>query len=64
MERSNIYETMNPETLKDISKIEEQIQDELQKDEVDKQKLLKLREKQLMVGLSLNTGFIRANKIY
>lgn len=55
---------MNPDVVEQINKIENEIQDELEKDEIDKEKIFKLRQKQLMAGLALNTGFIRVNKLY
>ena len=46
----------NPEALRDVSKINEDIEEELKKENPDKEKLLELKEKQLMRGMDLLSG--------
>ena len=55
----NIYgygNPYNPEALKDVKKINEDIEEELKKENPDKEKLLELKEKQLMRGMDLLSG--------
>ena len=55
----NIYgygNPYNPEALKDVKKINEDIEEELKKETPDKEKLLELKEKQLMRGMDLLSG--------
>ena len=55
----NIYgygNPYNPEALKDVKKINEDIEGELKKEIPDKEKLLELKEKQLMRGMDLLSG--------
>ncbi len=48
----------NPNVLKDLKKINEKIREESKKDVPDKERILKLRQEQLMRGMELNTGYI------
>lgn len=55
----NIYgygNPYNPEALRDVKKINEDIEEELKKENPDKEKLLELKEKQLMRGMDLLSG--------
>lgn len=48
--------TVNPEVLKDLRKINEQIDEASKKEEVDKEEMLKLRMQRLYRGMEINTG--------
>jgi hypothetical protein len=55
----NIYgygNPYNPDVLKDLEKIKKEMEDELKKEEPDKERLFELKEKQLMRGMELSTG--------
>lgn len=56
---NNIYgygNPYNPDVLKDLDNIKKEIEDEMKKDEPDKEKLLELKEKQLYRGMNLLSG--------
>ena len=56
---NNIYgygNPYNPDVLKDLDEIKKEIEDELKKDEPDREKLLELKEKQLYRGMNLLSG--------
>ena len=46
----------NPEVLKDIKTINDELEAENKKEEPDKDKILKLRQAQLMRGMELSVG--------
>lgn len=52
----------NPQVLKDLKKINEEIMEEEQKEDIDEEKILKLREKQLMRGMELGNPLINFNR--
>lgn len=55
----NIYgygNPYNPEVLRDLEEIKKEAEEELKKDEPDKEKLFELKQKQLMRGMELMTG--------
>ena len=47
----------NPQVLKDLKKIHDELEDETSQAEPDKEKILKLREKQLMRGMELQSSY-------
>lgn len=55
----NIYgygNPYNPDVLKDLDKIKKEAEDEMNKEEPDREKLLELKQKELMCGMELMTG--------
>lgn len=55
----NIYgygNPYNPDVLRDLDKIKKEAEEEMKKDEPDKDKLFELKQKQLMRGMELMTG--------
>ena len=55
----NIYgygNPYNPEVLKDLDKIKGEVEDEMKKEEPDKEKILELKQKEMMRGMELLTG--------
>ena len=55
----NIYgygNPYNPDALKDLDKIKKEIEEEFKKEVPDREKLLELKEKQLMRGMGLLSG--------
>ena len=48
----------NPDVLKDLKKINDKIQEECEKETIDKEKILKLKQAQLLRGMELNTGYV------
>lgn len=48
----------NPEVLKDLKKINDELQEEENKPEPDKDKILKFKQQQLMRGMELGNGYI------
>lgn len=55
----NIYgygNPYNPDALKDLKKIEEELSEEMKKEEPDHEKLLELKQKQMIRGLDLTNG--------
>lgn len=59
-----MYNNFNYDVIKDIIDVNNQIDDELEKNEIDKQKLSKLYQKQLLNGLMINCKIINRNKLY
>lgn len=59
-----MYNYFNYNVIKDIIDVNNQIDDELEKNEIDKQKLSKLYQKQLLNGLMINCKIINRNKLY
>lgn len=59
-----MYNNFNYNVIKDIIDVNNQIDDELEKNEIDKQKLSKLYQKQLLNGLMINCKIINRNKLY
>ena len=56
---NNVYgygNPYNPDVLKDLDEIKKEIEDEMKKEEPDREKLLELKEKQLYRGMALTTG--------
>lgn len=47
----------NPQVLKDLKKINDELEDEKSQAEPDNEKILKLREKQLMRGMELQSTY-------
>lgn len=47
----------NPQVLKDLKKINDELEDEKSQTEPDNEKILKLREKQLMSGMELQSTY-------
>lgn len=47
------YNRLNPDAVKKIREIDVEIADELEKENIDNEKISKLRQKQLMIGLML-----------
>lgn len=58
------YNINKSDVVNEILKTEEKISELIEKEEVDKKQLLKLRTQQLMLGLALNTGNIKNRKLY
>jgi len=56
MYNRNYIEQFNPDVIKDLSKLHEEIEDEKKNKKPDKEKLLKLEMQQLLRGMELNTG--------
>lgn len=59
----NILKTVDPSIIQEIGKIEKDVDELINGDEdseVMKKKLLELRHRQLMQGLKMNSGLIRA----
>lgn len=56
MYNRNYIEQFNPDVIKDLSKLHEEIEDEKKNEKPDKEKLLKLEMQQLLRGMELNTG--------
>lgn len=56
MYNRNYLEQFNPDVIKDLSKLHEEIEDEKKNEKPDKEKLLKLEMQQLLRGMELNTG--------
>ena len=55
---NNAYgQNFNPEVLKDLSKIYDKIQEEKEKEQPDKEKLLQLKMQQLYRGMELSSGY-------
>lgn len=55
----NIYgygNPYNPEVLKDLDEINKEIEEEEKKEKPDKEKMLELRQKQMMRGMELMVG--------
>ena len=55
----NIYgygNPYNPDALRDLKEIERQMEEEEKKEQPNKEKLLELKEKQMMRGMDLLTG--------
>ena len=55
---NNIYgygNPYNPEVLKDLEDIKKEMEDETKKENPDRDKILELRQRQLMRGMSLQT---------
>ena len=55
----NIYgygNPYNPDALRDLDKIKKEMEDEMKKPEPNHDKLLELKEKQMMRGMDLLTG--------
>lgn len=59
-----MYNNFNYDVIKSIIDVNNQIDDELEKNEIDKQKLSKLYQKQLLNGLMINCKIINRNKLY
>lgn len=47
------YRRLNPDIVKKIREIDSEITEEMEKESADKEKISKLRQKQLMIGLML-----------
>ena len=55
----NIYgygNPYNPDALRDLKKIDEELQEEMKKEEPDHDKILELKQKQMLRGMDLTTG--------
>ena len=48
----------NPDALKDLNKINKEIEDEMKKEEPDKDKMLELRQRQMLKGMELSAEMI------
>lgn len=57
----NIYgygNPYNPTALKDLDKIKDEVEEELKKENPDKEKILELRQREMMKGMELLSGGI------
>ena len=55
----NIYgygNPYNPDVLKDLDTIKKDMEDEMKKEEPDREKILELKQKEMMRGMELMTG--------
>lgn len=55
----NIYgygNPYNPEALRDLDKIKKEVEEELEKDELDKEKMLELKQREMLKGMELLSG--------
>lgn len=55
----NIYgygNPYNPEALRDLDKIKKEVEEELEKDEPDKEKMLELKQREMLKGMELLSG--------
>lgn len=55
----NIYgygNPYNPEALRDLDKIKKEVEEELKKDEPDKEKMLELKQREMLKGMELLSG--------
>ena len=55
----NIYgygNPYNPEALRDLDKIKKEVEEELEKDEPDREKMLELKQREMMKGNELLSG--------
>lgn len=59
MRHKEIYDIVPSETIAEIKKITEEIDDELKKDDVDDRKVSQLIYKQFIKGLNMNTNIRR-----
>ena len=61
----NIYgygNPYNPEALRDLDKIKKDVEEELEKDEPDKEKILELKQREMMKGMELLSGTLNGRK--
>lgn len=56
MYNRSYIEQFNPDVIKDLSKINGQIEEELEKEKPDKERLLQLKMQQLYRGMEMNMG--------
>lgn len=56
MYNRSYIEQLNPDVIKDLSKINGQIEEELEKEKPDKERLLQLKMQQLYRGMEMNMG--------
>ena len=59
MMNKNIYgygNPYNPEALRDLDKIKKEVEEELEKDEPDKEKMLELKQREMLKGMELLSG--------
>ena len=54
----------NPDALKDLNEINKDIEEELKKEEPDHEKILELKQRQMMRGMELTTGNGRTYRGY
>ena len=55
----NIYgygNPYNPEALRDLDEIKKEVEEELEKDEPDKEKMLELKQREMLKGMELLSG--------
>ena len=55
----NIYgygNPYNPDVLKDLDKIKKDVEDEMKKENPDREKILELKQKEMMRGMELLSG--------
>ena len=55
----NIYgygNPYNPEALRDLDEIKKEVEGELEKDEPDKEKMLELKQREMLKGMELLSG--------
>ena len=55
----NIYgygNPYNPEALRDLDKIKKEVEEELEKDEPNREKMLELKQKEMFKGMELLSG--------
>ncbi len=57
MVRQEFSQSFDPNVLRDLSKINDKIKNELSEEKPDNEKLLQLRMQQLMRGMELNSGY-------
>lgn len=59
MVKNNIYgygNPYNPEALRDLDEIKKEVEGELEKDEPDKEKMLELKQREMLKGMELLSG--------
>lgn len=56
MDKINIYNIDNTDIINNIKNISDKIDEEFEKEEVDKKKIFELRYQQFIKGLYLSTG--------
>lgn len=54
---TSLYSSFDPKVFKDLEKIREKIEEEESQENVDGEKLMKLRMQQLYRGMELNSGY-------